>query len=229
MPRIHANPRTTPRIRREIQQAPAILSHRELARRYGIHRHTVAKWRKRANVEDRSARPKRLQTTLTEAQELVIVEVRKLLLLPLDDLLVLARTFLNPNLSRSRRYLRRHGVSNLRILQKEQESIEGSSKSTTGQFKAYEPGFLHIDVKYLPQMPDEEKRRYLFVAIDRATRWVYLEIHGQTNGMRERFNGRIAEILHSERFVSVADLKEKLTRRLLYNHSILSSCALWAT
>lgn len=42
MPRIHANARTTPRIRHEIQQAPAILSHRELARRYWIHRHTVA-------------------------------------------------------------------------------------------------------------------------------------------------------------------------------------------
>nr|BAL54721.1 transposase [uncultured beta proteobacterium] len=293
MPRIHANARTTPRIRLEIQQAPASVSHRELARRYGIHRHTVAKWRKRASVEDKSTRPHRLQTTLTEAQELVIVEVRKLLLLPLDDLLVLARTFLNPNLSRSAldRCLRRHGVSNLRALQKERESLEGSPKSTTRQFKAYEPGFLHIDVKYLPQMPDEEKRRYLFVAIDRATRWVYLEIHEdksaetatrflanvlanapfvvrtvltdngkeftdrfspagereptgrhpfdrlcsekriahrliqprhpQTNGMVERFNGRIAEILRSERFVSAADLQETLTRYLwAYNHRI---------
>ena len=149
-----------------------------------------------------------------------------------------------------------------------------------------------MDVKYLPQMPDDEKRRYLFVAIDRATRLVYLEIHEdksaeaatrflanvlanvpfvvrmvltdngkeftdrfspagereptglhpfdrlcgqkrikhrliqprhpQTNGMVERFNGRIAEILRSERFVSAADLQETLTRYLwAYNHSIL--------
>lgn len=41
---------------------------------------------------------------------------------------------------------------------------------------AYEPVFLHIDVKYLPQMPDETKRRNLFVAIDRATRWVFVRI-----------------------------------------------------
>jgi hypothetical protein len=34
-------------------------------------------------------------------------------------------------------------------------------------FKAYEPGYLHMDVKYLPQMADEQKRSYLFVAIDR--------------------------------------------------------------
>ena len=42
--------------------------------------------------------------------------------------------------------------------------------------KDYAPGFVHVDVKYLPQMADESRRTYLFVAIDRATRWVYLEI-----------------------------------------------------
>lgn len=44
-------------------------------------------------------------------------------------------------------------------------------------FKDYEPGFIHIDIKYLPQMPDETSRRYLFVAIDRATRWVFMHIY----------------------------------------------------
>jgi len=38
--------------------------------------------------------------------------------------------------------------------------------------------------------------------------------HPKTNGMVERFNGRIAEILHSERFVSAADLQETLTQYL---------------
>jgi len=52
---IHANARTTPRIRREIQMAPPSVSNAALARQYGIHRHTVAKWRKRASTED--ARP----------------------------------------------------------------------------------------------------------------------------------------------------------------------------
>ena len=43
-------------------------------------------------------------------------------------------------------------------------------------FKTYEPGYLHVDVKYLPQMADETTRRYLFVAIDRATRWIFVRI-----------------------------------------------------
>ena len=41
--------------------------------------------------------------------------------------------------------------------------------------KAYDPGCVHVDVKYLPQMPDEDPRQYRFAAIDRATRWVYVE------------------------------------------------------
>ena len=33
------------------------------------------------------------------------------------------------------------------------------------------------NVKYPPQMADEDRRRYLFVAIDRATRWVFVRIY----------------------------------------------------
>ena len=32
-------------------------------------------------------------------------------------------------------------------------------------------------MKYLPQMPDKTQRRHLFVAIDRATRWVYFRLY----------------------------------------------------
>ncbi|CAD7856599.1 MAG: Mobile element protein, partial [Olavius algarvensis Gamma 1 endosymbiont] len=28
---------------------------------------------------------------------------------------------------------------------------------------------MHVDIKYLPQMPDADQRTYLFAAIDRAT------------------------------------------------------------
>ncbi len=166
-----------PRIRREIQVVPPSVSNAALARRYGIHRHTVAKWRKRASTEDASARPHRLCTTLTEAQEPVVVAIRELLLLPLDDLLVVVREFIEPCLSRSAldRCLRRHGVSDLRTLQRERDGDKAALQPPK-RFKAYEPGFVHIDVKYLPKMQDEASRKSLFVAIDRTTRWVYLEI-----------------------------------------------------
>ncbi len=44
-------------------------------------------------------------------------------------------------------------------------------------FKDYEPGLIHVDIKYLPQIPDETQRRYLFVAIDQrhalGVLWIY--------------------------------------------------------
>ena len=48
-------------------------------------------------------------------------------------------------------------------------------------FKAYEPGYIHIDVKYLPKMANETSRGYLFVAIDRATRWIFIAIYRNKN------------------------------------------------
>ena len=171
--RLHANATTTPRIRRALQQSsePATV----LAERYGVSVRTVRRWQTREDVLDRSHTPHRLSTTLSTVQEAIVVELRKTLLLSLDDLLVVAREFLNPKLSRSAldRCLRRHGVSRLRDLYPESETEAPKPKKT---FKDYVPGFVHVDYKYLPQMPDEDQRRYLFVAIDRASRWVYLEL-----------------------------------------------------
>jgi len=177
--RLHKNATTTPVIRRFIQESG--LSERKLAEKFGISRLTVRRWKKRDSVEDRSHRPHRMRTTLTPEQEIVVVELRKTLLLPLDDLLVVVREFINPKVSRSGldRCLRRHGVSNLKELIPQDEKNEPKKKT----FKDYEPGYVHIDVKYLPQMPD---RRYLFVAIDRASRWVYLEIFPDKSAVSAR-------------------------------------------
>jgi hypothetical protein len=52
-------------------------------------------------------------------QETIVAELRRTLLLPLDDLLVVMREFINPSASRSGldRCLQRHGVGNLHELQ----------------------------------------------------------------------------------------------------------------
>ena len=96
---------------------------------------------------------------------------RSALQLPLDDLLVVTREFLNPAASRAGldRCLRRHGVSTLTALQPK------APRPAVKTFKDYAPGFVHINVKYLPAI-DGEPRRYLFVAIDRATRWVFIAL-----------------------------------------------------
>jgi len=169
--RLHSQATTTPKIRAVIQASnePAWA----LAERHGTTEQTVWKWRKRDSVHDRSHTPHRLQTTLTPAQEAVAVALRKTLLVSLDDLLAVVREFLNPNVSRSGldRCLRRHGVGSLRDLKAKDEKPKHSG------FKAYEPGYIHIDVKYLPRMANETSRGYLFVAIDRATRRVFIAIY----------------------------------------------------
>ena len=60
--------------------------------------------------------------------------------------------------------VRRYGAGNLNALK------PAMPQEPHKAFKSYEPGFVHMDVKYLPQMQEETKRRYLFVTIDWATR-----------------------------------------------------------
>ena len=285
---LHKNARTTPAVRAEI--AASTETALVLAQRYGVTEQTVYKWKKRQSFNDRSHTAHRLQTQLTPAQEVIVVHLRRSLLLPLDDLLAVTREFLCPSVSRSGldRCLRRHGVGNLNALK------PATPQAPHKAFKSYEPGYLHMDVKYLPQMPDETTRRYLFVAIDRATRWVFVAIKTnksaasakaflkalhkacpikinklltdngkeftdrlfasrerqpsgnhefdqlcqalgiehrltkprtpKTNGMVERFNGRIADVLKTHRFRSGEDLEQTLLRYVaLYNHQLPQS------
>ncbi len=152
---LHKNARTTPAIRQELRESTQ--SERELAREYQLNRATVRQWRRRDTDQDASHRPHRLHTTLTPAKELVVIELRKTLLLPLDDLLAVTREFINPAVSRSGLdcCLRRQGVSDLQALIPQPEDNDQPQKT----FKDYEPGFVHVDVKYLPQMPDETAHR----------------------------------------------------------------------
>ena len=290
MSQVHPQARTTPRTRAQIACDTAPVS--VLAVRYNVTKATVRKWRGRQSMNDRSHRPHLLHTTLDPVQEQIVVELRRTLLLPLDDLLALTHEFISAEASRSglNRCLVRHGVGNLRSLTAAGVGLEPAPPEPKKTFKDYEPGFVHVDIKYLPQMPDESTRRYLFVAIDRATRWVYFRIyrdqseasstdflrrlqrtapmkivklltdngsqftdrftsrlkepsgkhvfdlacndlgiehrlapprHPQTNGMVERFNGRISELVNQTRFASAHELETTLGHYLkTYNHHI---------
>ena len=285
--KLHMNARTTPAIRREIQASS--LSASQLAAKHGIGKATALKWKNRDSVEDLPHTPHTFNKTMSDLEEFIVIELRRSFLLPLDDLLVIVRQFINPNVSRSGldRCLRRHGVANLKALY----PVEKEEVKPKKSYKDYEPGFVHIDIKYLPKMPGELSRRYLFVAIDRASRWVYLEImpnksassaarflnklkkavpfkiskvltdngkeftdrfdvngertptgnhlfdvactthniehrlikprHPQTNGMVERFNGRIEEVLNQTRFADAKELETTIKHYAkLYNSRI---------
>jgi transposase InsO family protein len=165
---LHGTAKTTHAIRAEIQASTESVA--TLAERYNVNPKTILKWRHRGSVEDQPCGSKPGQgSVLTAADEAVIVEARTKTLLPLDDLLD-ALGPLIPALTRSNlhRCLQRHNVSRLSDL------LPAEEKAATKAFKDYEPGFLHIDTAQINLGKD---KFYLFVAIDRATRYVYLELH----------------------------------------------------
>jgi len=136
----HANATTTPEMRAFIHESD--LPTAVLARLLKISESTVRKWRKRDSLDDASHIPKQLNTTLSESQEYVVVELRTRLLLSLDELLAVSKQFINANVSRAglQRCLKRHGVSRLTEMQNNTEADSESTEaevdsSTTVQVK----------------------------------------------------------------------------------------------
>ena len=82
----HGSATTTHAVRAAIQRSQTSLA--QLSRELGINPKTVAKWRKRATVEDLKTGPTEPRSTvLTEAEEAMVVAFRRHTLLPLDDCL----------------------------------------------------------------------------------------------------------------------------------------------
>ena len=169
---LHGSARTTEAVRRAIQQSQASLN--ALAARHGINPKTVAKWRKRSFAHDAPMGPKEVRSTvLAPEEEAAIVAFRKYTLLPLDDCLYALQSSF-PQLTRSslHRCLQRHGISRL-------PEIEGE-KPAKKKFKAYPIGYFHVDIA---EVQTDEGRLYLFVAIDRTSKFAYAELHPRATRM----------------------------------------------
>jgi hypothetical protein len=162
---LHGSARTTATLRRTIQNSQESLAH--LAARYDLNAKTVAKWRKRTTVEDAPMGPRQPHSTvLTMEQEAMIIAFRKHTLLPLDDCLYALQPSL-PHLTRSalHRCLQRHGISRLPQL---------GDKPVKKKFAQYPIGYFHLDIA---EVRTTEGRLYLFVAIDRTSKFAYAELH----------------------------------------------------
>jgi hypothetical protein len=97
----------------------------------------------------------------------VVVAFRRHTLLPLDDCLYALQPTI-PNLTRSslHRCLKRHGISRL-------PQVEGEA-SPKRKFKAYPIGYFHIDIA---EVRTAQGRLYLIVAIDRTSKFAFVELH----------------------------------------------------
>src|SRR3954454_12351676 len=174
MPAIHPKARTTPAVRAEIARSPEPSG--VLAQRYGVSTETIRKWRQRGPVDcqDRSSRPHKLSWKATEEERAIVCALRRATGFPLDDLTFVVTHFL-PHLNRHAVYriLKAEGLGRL--------PPASRSRKPAGTFRDYDLGFVHVDVKHLPKLRDRDgvtRKRYLYVPIDRASRWVHLAVKG---------------------------------------------------
>ncbi len=91
---------------------------------------------------------------------------------PLDDLTFVVGHFL-PHLDRDNvhRILKAAGLS--------RRPTSAAPERATGKFREYELGFVHVGVKHLPKLRTADgawRERFLFVAIDRRSRFVHLAV-----------------------------------------------------
>jgi transposase-like protein len=160
----HANATTNVRLRTEISSSSATNS--ELSNKYGVSLNTIRKWRNRDVFEDKSSRPSTVYYSLSELQMLIAIELRCLTWWSLDEITEALQPE-DPTKIRSAVYRTFVRESINKVPEKEKEKAK--------KFKEYDPGFLHLDVTYLPKI--DGVKYYLFVAIDRATRTLYYKVY----------------------------------------------------
>jgi transposase InsO family protein len=225
MVQIHPQARTTPAVRAEIARSaePASI----VAKRYGISDETVRKWRKRGEqaVQDRSSRPKRLAWRMSEEERAIICAVRRATGFPLDDLTFVLRHFL-PHLNRDSIYR----VLKAEGLNRRPPKPAVQPRKGQGTFKDYDLGFVHIDVKHLPKLrtaDGEIRKRFLYVAIDRCSRFVHLDVYDAENAAnaitflkatRKAFPFRITHVLTDRGSCFTADDFERTCALLKVIH-----------
>ena len=223
--KLHVNATTTPRIRAYIQASN--LSVAALSKELGISEMTVRKWRSRTVFGDRSHRPHQLHQSTSPEEEVIIEGLRRDIGLSLDDLVEVMHRCVNDQLSRSSIYrcLKRLGLSG------RPKNID----KTVQRFDETPFGFVHIDLKHLTRL--NRQRSYVFVAIERTTRFVYVEVVVQRDaktitGCLERFIEAFGYPIHTiltdngseftDRFA--VDKKDKPYNQPSGNHSFDRLC-----
>lgn len=181
--RLHANATTTPKVRGEIQAASEPVA--VLARRHGVSETTIRRWRSRTSTEDRSHVRHNLGQATSPVEEAIIAELRTLAGLSLDDITEVMNRCVNPHLSRGSVWtaLRRAGLSG----RQRRAAAPGSDQEGGKEPKPFEAapfGYVHVDLRYLAKL--EGRGEYVFVAIERATRFAWIEI------IPDRSAGRVA-------------------------------------
>lgn len=218
----HINATTNKVQRRLIQSSSNAV--KSLSNQLQVTEKTIRKWKGRDFTNDKSSRPHKIHYALNEGEVEVIVILRKLTWAPSYDLVDAVKHVI-PNAK----------VSNVtRTLQRNSVSKKPKQEITRKKFKDYEPGFIHIDLTYVPKL--ETKKKYLYVAVDRATRLMYLELRNTKSqkdstaflsACKKFFPFKIQKILTDNGAEFTNQIYKKNTRKKdmqLRKHDFLQEC-----
>ena len=160
----HSNARTNVHIRSLINNSNS--TNLELSKRFEVSKNTVSKWKNRTVFQDKSSRPNHIKYSLENDEKLILIHLRSSTWWALDEIVELVY----PEDSKAKR------SAVYRLFKTNQiNNVPKEKKEEAKKFKEYLPGFLHLDVTYLPKI--NGKKRYLYVVIDRATRLMYYKIY----------------------------------------------------
>ena len=188
--KLHANAKTTPAVRASIQASDEPV--RVLAARYGVSEVTVRRWRARKSPYDRSHRPKNMRLSMSPQEAQLICALRRDLGLSIRDIAEVMNRSLSLSLSESAigRCLKRHDVPKG---PPREEEATGTSRARSGRFEETRFGYVHMDLKQLTKL--KGKRAFVFVAIERTTRFVHVDIIDRKD--RETVVGCVRRFLDS--------------------------------
>lgn len=160
----HSNAKTNIHIREQINKSS--FSRIQLAQQYSVSLRTIDKWKQRTDYQDKSSVPHTIYYALDDLQKYLIKSIRESSWLSAE---LIWDSLLSqfPNISLSSVY---RTLVFFKINKKPVEQKEKAKK-----FKEYEPGYLHVDVTYLPKF--NGIKYYLYVAIDRATRLMIYKVY----------------------------------------------------
>lgn len=209
---LHGSATTTYAVRAAIQRSKATA--KALAAQHGLNPKTVAKWKKRSFVHDAAMGPKEPRSTvLTAEEEAMAVAFRRHTLLPLDDCLYALQATI-PHLTRSslHRLFQRHEISRL-------PEVEGE-KPSKKKFKSYPIGYFHIDIA---EVRTEEGKIYLFVAIDRTSKFAFTELYDKAGKMNaakflRHLIKAVPYVIHTVLTDNGIQFTDRKTDRLSFEH-----------
>jgi len=199
----HSNAKTNIHFRTEINKSS--LTKEELAEKYSVSKPTITKWKNRTKFEDVSSRPHTIHYALDLTLQYLIKAIREMSWFSAEHIWdSMVGLYPSTSLSSVYRTLVRFNIN----------TVPKEQKEKAKKFKAYEPGYIHMDVTYLPKI--EGVKYYLFVAIDRATRLMIYKVYdAKTSENTDDFAQLVKEFFPFKITHILTDNGLEFTNRLL--------------